>query len=41
MEKAALGLALEQKMPLIIYDSTTPGNLLKIVQGESIGTRIG
>jgi uridylate kinase len=41
MDKAALGLALEQKMPLIIYDSIKPGNLLKIVQGEPVGTRIG
>lgn len=40
MDKAALGLALEQKMPLLVYDSTKPGSLLKIVQGEPIGTLI-
>ena len=40
MDKAALGLAMEQKMPLIIYDSMTPDNLAKIASGENIGTKI-
>lgn len=40
MDKAALGLALEQKMPLIVYNSTIPGNLLKIVKDDKIGTLI-
>lgn len=40
MDKAALGLALEQEMPMVVYNSTKPGNLLKIVQGEKIGTFI-
>jgi uridylate kinase len=40
MDKAALGLAMEQQMPLIVYNSFVPGNLLKIVQGEPVGTKI-
>jgi uridylate kinase len=40
MDKAALGLALEQKMPVVVFDAFTPGNLLKVVQGEPIGTKI-
>ncbi len=40
MDKAALGLAMEQHMPLIIYDSMKQDNLAKIVAGESIGTKI-
>lgn len=40
MDKAALGLALEQQQPVIVYNSTKPGNLLKIVQGEAVGTLI-
>jgi uridylate kinase len=40
MDKAALGLALEQDMPLIIFDIMAPGNLLKVVQGQAVGTRI-
>lgn len=40
MDKAALGLAMEQKMPLIVLDAMEADNLLRAVQGESIGTYI-
>jgi uridylate kinase len=40
MDKAALGLALEQKMPVIVFDAFTAGNLLRVVRGENIGTKI-
>ncbi len=40
MDKAALGLALEQKIPLVIFDAFTPGNLLKLAQGEAVGTLV-
>ena len=40
MDKAAMGLAMEQKMPFIVYDAMTPDNLLKITQGENVGTTI-
>lgn len=40
MDKAALGLALEFKMPVIVYDGMKADNLLKIVQGEHVGTII-
>ncbi len=40
MDKAALGLAMEQNMPLVVFDALVPGNLLKLVQGEAIGTKI-
>lgn len=40
MDKAALGLAMEQQIPLIIYDAMTPDNLVKIAKGENIGTKI-
>ena len=38
MDKAALGLAMEQHMPLIVLDAETPDNLLRAVRGEAIGT---
>ena len=41
MDKAALGLAMEHKMPVIIFDGMKADNLLKIVEGESVGTKIG
>jgi uridylate kinase len=40
MDKAALGLAMEQGMPLIILDSMKEGNILRAVRGEIVGTRV-
>ena len=41
MDKAALGLAMEQKMPLVVFDIGTDGNILKAALGEQIGTKVG
>jgi uridylate kinase len=41
MDKAALGLAMEQGMPLIVLDAMKPGNILKAAEGKRIGTSIG
>lgn len=40
MDKAALGLALEHKQRIVVYNSFEPGNLLKIAQGQPVGTLI-
>ncbi len=40
MDKAALGLAMEQQMPVVVFDSTEPGNIAKILAGEQIGTKV-
>ncbi len=40
MDKAALGLALEHKMPIIIFDALKKDNLLKAVSGKPVGTTI-
>ncbi|HSX30809.1 MAG TPA: UMP kinase [Candidatus Saccharimonadales bacterium] len=40
MDKAALGLALEQRKPLIVFNPMTPGNLAAAVAGKAIGTQI-
>lgn len=40
MDKAALGLALEHQVPIIVFNPMIEGNLLKISQGENIGTKI-
>jgi uridylate kinase len=40
MDKAALGLALEYKMPIIVFDALQPGNIAKAVAGQSAGTTI-
>jgi uridylate kinase len=41
MDKAALGLALEHKLPIIVFDALQPDQILKAAQQESIGTKIG
>jgi len=40
MDKAAIGLAMEQSMPVIVLDALTDGNVVRVVQGEKIGTYI-
>lgn len=40
MDKAALGLAMEQSLPTIVFNPMKPGNILKAVQGEPVGSRI-
>ncbi|WP_430390809.1 UMP kinase [Dyella sp. 20L07] len=38
MDTAAIALCRDHGMPLRIYDMTVPGNLMRIMHGESIGT---
>jgi len=40
MDKSALGLAMEQHMPVVVLNAATDGNVLKAVRGESVGTYI-
>ncbi len=40
MDKAALGLAMEQNMPVIVFNATVPGNFAKVVNGEPVGTHV-
>lgn len=40
MDKAAIGLAMEQHMPVVVLDANTPGNVARLAAGESVGTRI-
>lgn len=40
MDKAAIGMALEHKMPIVIFDAMKPGNILNVAQGEPAGTTI-
>lgn len=40
MDKAALGLALEHALPIIIFDAMQSDQILRAVSGEKIGTKI-
>jgi uridylate kinase len=40
MDKAALGLAMEQGMPVIVFDAMQPDNLVRLARGEAVGIKI-
>ena len=40
MDKAALGLAMEQSMPVVVFDPMEEDNILKVALGESVGSHI-
>ncbi|MFN3843568.1 MAG: UMP kinase [Rehaibacterium terrae] len=40
MDTAAIALCRDYNIPLRIYDMTEPGNLMRILQGEPIGTLV-
>jgi uridylate kinase len=40
MDATAISLCRENKLPIIVFDSVTEGNILKVMQGEDIGTTV-
>lgn len=38
MDMTAFTLCKENDLPIVVFDMDTPGNLLKVIQGEQIGT---
>lgn len=40
MDKAAMGLAMEHELPIIVFDAMQPDNILKAAQGQTAGTVI-
>lgn len=40
MDMTAFTLCRENKLPVIVFNMNTPGNLLKVVQGENVGTLV-
>lgn len=40
MDMTAFTLCRENNLPIIVFDVNTPGNLLRLLQGEQIGTRV-
>jgi uridylate kinase len=41
MDQTALALCRENGLPLIVFDSSVPGNIQKVASGEKIGTAVG
>src|SRR5882762_1570839 len=40
MDMTAFTLCMENKLPIIVFDMNTPGNLLNVVNGEKVGTLV-
>ena len=40
MDKTAFTLSQENKIPIVVFDMNTPGNLYKVCNGENIGTLV-
>lgn len=40
MDMTAFALCMENNLPIIVFDMNRPGNLLKVVMGEEVGTLI-
>ncbi|MDE2292581.1 MAG: UMP kinase [Elusimicrobia bacterium] len=40
MDTTALTLCMENKMPIVVFDLAKPGNIMKAVTGQSVGTLI-
>ena len=40
MDLTAFALSEDNKLPIIVFDMNTPGNLMKLVSGEKIGTLV-
>jgi len=40
MDSTAISLCMDNKLPILTFDLTVPGNILKAVQGQTIGTLV-
>ncbi|MBN8857257.1 MAG: UMP kinase [Sphingobacteriales bacterium] len=40
MDMTAFTLCMENKLPIIVFDMNKPGNLLRVVKGEHVGTLV-
>jgi uridylate kinase len=40
MDLTAITLCMERKIPVVVFNLKTPGNIARVVRGEKVGTRI-
>jgi len=41
MDMTAISLAMDNKLPLVVFNLTNKGNIKRVICGESVGTQIG
>jgi uridylate kinase len=40
MDATAISLCMDNRLPIIVFDLLTPGNMKRAVMGETIGTTV-
>jgi uridylate kinase len=40
MDMTAFTLCEENNLPIIVFDMNKPGNLMKLIEGKEVGTRV-
>jgi uridylate kinase len=40
MDLTAITLCMERKIPLVVFNQKTPGNIVRVIRGENVGTKI-
>jgi uridylate kinase len=41
MDSTAISLCMDNRLPLVVFNVGTKGNLLRVVTGEPVGTAVG
>jgi uridylate kinase len=41
MDASAVAMCRDNKMPIVVFNLTTRGNIMRMSMGETVGTRIG
>ncbi len=41
MDATAISLCMDNKLPIVVFNLLTPGNIRRVVQGEAVGTTVG
>jgi uridylate kinase len=40
MDQTAIALCRENDLPIVVFDMTTPGNIRRVVAGDTVGTTV-
>jgi uridylate kinase len=41
MDSTAISLCMDNHLPLVVFNAGVAGNLVRLVQGEAVGTKVG
>jgi uridylate kinase len=41
MDNAAISLAMDNHLPIVVFDLLTHGNIRRVIEGQAVGTRVG